>query len=133
MMRPFDGVILNEDLPKYGIKAGTEGVIVDSTPLNHTSVMVEFFDADGATIDVVDVGVGQLTVTLADYFDGDSVALLNDIPQQRLQRGQVGMVKQRVKNAVYEVEFAAIGDDPTKHALLHAQQLLLLHWETAAV
>ena len=132
-MRPFDSIILNEDLPKYGIKAGTEGVIVDSTPLNDSFVMVEFFDKDGATIDVVDVGVGQLTVTLTDYFDGDSVALLNDIPQQRLQRGQVGVVKQRIKNAIYEVEFAAIGDEPAKRATLHAQQLLLLHWEPAAV
>ena len=130
-MRPFDAVILNEDLPEHNIKAGIQGVIVESFPRSPDVFLVEFFDAEDKTIDVVSVHAHQLTVTLADFYDGDSIAVLNDQPKLRLTRGQVGVIKRRTAPGVYEVEF--VDGAGTVYALvtLHAGQMLLLHWQPA--
>lgn len=128
-MRPFDSIVLNQDLPEHHIKAGTRGVIVDKYERAMDVFIVEFFDKDGKTIDVVDVRAEQMTVTLADFFDGDSVALLGDVPAHHLQRGQVGVVKERVGGGVYEVEFADSDGKPYARATLHANLLMLLHWQ----
>ena len=130
-MRPFDAVILNEDLPKHTLKAGTQGVIVESFPRHPDVFVVEFFDAEDNTIDVVSIHAHQITVTLADYYDGESIAVLNGLPKLRLIRGQVGVIKRRAEPGVYEVEFADAAGTAYARVTLHAGQMLLLHWQPA--
>jgi hypothetical protein len=57
----------------------------------------------------------------------DVVALLTDIPEQGLVRGQVGTVVERLADDVFEVEF--VDDDGQTYAELaiSAEQLLVLH------
>ena len=50
MLKLFDVVTLRNDDPKAGIKAGTEGTIVDVLG-NGKAFTVEFFDKDGNTIE----------------------------------------------------------------------------------
>lgn len=132
-MRPFDAVILNEDMPEFGLKAGIEGAIVDTYAQTTAVVIVEFFDEAGDTIDVVPVSVAHLTVTLADFIDGERVALLDSLPTHHLLRGQVGVIKKRVASGVYEVEFANTSGEAYALVKLHAAQMLLLHWQLADV
>ena len=127
-MRPFDVVILNEDL-NDSIPAGTEGTIVDQYAHVADVYIVEFFDREGRTLDVVDVRTDQITVTLSDFFAGEHIALLADFPKHKLLRGQVGVIKQRVGVGLYEVEFVDAHDKPYSRLTLHAQQMLLLHWQ----
>lgn len=47
MLKLFDTVTLKNDDPETGVKAGTEGTIVDVLG----NVTVEFFDEDGNTIE----------------------------------------------------------------------------------
>ena len=130
-MRPFDSIILNEDMPDHGLKAGTQGAIVEAFPDDPGAFLVEFFDAEDTTIDVVPVRAHQITVTLADYSDGEAVAVLNDVPSARLVRGQVGHIRRRTAPGVYEVEFATAGGGSARLVTLHAGQLLLLQWQPA--
>lgn len=130
-MRPFDAVILNEDLPEHNLKAGTQGAIVESFPRSPDVFLVEFFDAEDNTIGVVSVHAHQITVTLADYYDGESIAVLTDLPRLRLTRGQVGVIKRRTAPGVYEVEFADAAGTAYALVKLHAGQMLLLHWQPA--
>jgi hypothetical protein len=58
------------------------------------------------------------------------VALLEDLPQHRLVRGQVGTVVEQLSPDVYEVEFS---DDNGRSYLslgISAAQLLVLHHDT---
>ena len=59
------------------------------------------------------------------------VALLQDLPEQGLVRGQVGTVVEDLAAGVYEVEFC--DDDGQTYAMasLKAEQLLPLHHEPA--
>lgn len=50
MLKLFDIVTLKNDDPKAGIKAGSEGTIVDVLG-NGRAFTVEFFDKDGNTIE----------------------------------------------------------------------------------
>ncbi len=62
----------------------------------------------------------------------DTVALLEDRPQQRLQRGQVGTIVEVLAPGVYEVEF---GDDAGKtYAMvaLRTEQLMALRYESVS-
>ena len=127
-MRPFDVVILNEDL-NDAIPAGTEGTIVDQYDHATGVYIVEFFDREGRTLDIVDVRTEQITVTLSDFFTGEQIALLAEFPKHKLLRGQVGVIKQRVGVGLYEVEFVDAHDKPYSRLTLHAQQMLLLHWQ----
>jgi len=130
-MRPFDSVILNEDLPDHHIRAGTQGAIVEAFSNAPDVFLVEFFDADDSTIEVVSVRASQITVTVADFFDGESIALLRDLPAHRLLRGQVGVIRRRTAPGVYEVEFADRAGAAYALVTLHAGQMLLLHWQPA--
>jgi hypothetical protein len=132
LMRPFDSVILSQDLPEYGIQAGTQGVIVDTYAHTNQVFMVEFFDQQGNTLDVVDVRADQMRVTLADFAQGESIALLDDLHIHKLMRGQVGVVKRRIEVGVYEVEFRDTNGNPYAQLTLHAHQMLLLHWQPVA-
>ena len=55
------------------------------------------------------------------------IALLEDLPSHRLQRGQVGTVVEHLKTEVYEVEFS--DDDGRTYAslALRPEQLIVLH------
>jgi hypothetical protein len=125
-MRPFDSIILTEDLSDT-MRAGTEGAIVDQYA--HVYI-VELFDRDGKTLDVVDVRADQMTVTLSDFFAGERIALLADIPAYKLLRGQVGIIQERVGVGLYVVEFA--NTDGNTRLTLHAGQMMLLHWHPQA-
>ena len=50
MLKLFDIVTLKNDDPETGVKAGTEGTIVDVLG-NGKTFTVEFFDEDGNTIE----------------------------------------------------------------------------------
>ncbi|MBX3063592.1 MAG: DUF4926 domain-containing protein [Anaerolineae bacterium] len=129
-MRPFDSVILIEDLSDM-LRAGTEGAIVDAYANVDDVFIVELFDRDGKTLDVVDVRADQMTVTLADFVAGERIALLADIPTHKLLRGQVGVIQKRVGVGLYQIEFAELGDNPPVSLILHAGQMMLLHWQPA--
>ena len=55
------------------------------------------------------------------------VALLEDMPEHKLQRGQVGTVVERLAPAVYEVEFSDDEGQSYASLSLPIDQLLLLH------
>lgn len=55
------------------------------------------------------------------------VALLEDIPEHRLVRGQVGTVVEELGPGVYEVEFCDDAGRSYAMAALSDSQLLLLH------
>lgn len=122
-MRPYDSIILTEDLRDV-LPAGTEGTIVETPDATDDVHTVELFDRDGHTIDVIDVRADQMTVTLSDFYDGERVALLADLPKHRLIRGQVGTIRERIGVGLYVVDF---GDPIHMSLTLHAQQMLLLH------
>lgn len=128
-MRPYDSVILNVDLPHYNIKAGTVGAIVETLSEADGAYLVEFFDKDHHTIDVVDVTATQITVTLPDYFEGEQVALMTDLPQHDLRRGQVGRIEKRTAPGTYQIVFQDSQQNPYAELTLHASQLMLLHWQ----
>jgi hypothetical protein len=57
----------------------------------------------------------------------DTVALLEDLPQRNLKRGEVGTVVEVLAPGVYEVEFC--DDEGQSYAMfaLRADQLMVLH------
>jgi hypothetical protein len=63
----------------------------------------------------------------------DPVALLQDMPENNLKRGQVGATVEVLdaNTGVYEVEF--VSHDGTTYAMLtlSQEQLMLLHYEPA--
>ena len=70
-----------------------------------------------------------MRVSLADFFPGERIALLEAVPEQRLQRGQVGTIRERAAPGLYRVEFADTGGSAYASLLLHASQMLLLRWQ----
>lgn len=127
-MRPYDTVKLNIDIPVHEVRvipAGTEGAIVEEFG-NGTAFLVECFDADGNTLDIVDVRVEQLTLLIADFYAGESVALLDDLPSQGLRRGQVGTIEKRIAPRTYEVVFIGNASESKICITLDAEQLLIL-------
>ena len=59
----------------------------------------------------------------------DVVALTEDLPEQSLRRGQVGTVVEVYGPDDFEIEF--VDDDGRTYALLalHANQLMILHYQ----
>ncbi|MVM38448.1 DUF4926 domain-containing protein [Spirosoma sp. HMF3257] len=51
----FSRAILTKDFPQYGLKHGDMGVVVEhiARPTEEDGYIVEFFDAQGQTVDVV--------------------------------------------------------------------------------
>ena len=63
----------------------------------------------------------------------DVVALLEDIPERGLRRGQVGTVVEELAPGVFEVEFS--DDDGRTYAMLAlpTDKLIILHYEPALI
>lgn len=59
----------------------------------------------------------------------DVVALLKDIPNEKLVKGQVGTVVEELDKGVYEVEFADKEGKTLASLTLAAKDLMLLHFE----
>ena len=59
----------------------------------------------------------------------DIVALIEDLRECVLQRGQVGTVVEELAPGVYEVEFADDEGRTYAMAALRAEQLLVLHYQ----
>lgn len=57
----------------------------------------------------------------------DTVALLEDLPQRRLKRGEVGTVVEVLAPGVYEVEFSDDEGQTYAELALRGDQLVLLH------
>jgi hypothetical protein len=63
----------------------------------------------------------------------DVVALLKDVPERGLQRGQVGTVIEQLAPGVYEVEFSNDEGRTYAMATLPADQLIVLHYHPIKV
>ncbi len=55
------------------------------------------------------------------------VALIEDLPKQQLQRGQVGTVVENLAPGVYEVEFCDDGGQTYASTAVSGDQLMRLH------
>lgn len=62
----------------------------------------------------------------------DVVALLEDLPEQGLKRGQVGTLVEEWQPGVYEVEFSDVNGIPYALVALHTNQLMTLYWHPDA-
>ena len=53
----FSGVVINHDLPEYNLRGGDVGVVVEciEKPNTETGYIIELFDVQGETVDVVPV------------------------------------------------------------------------------
>ena len=58
----------------------------------------------------------------------DVVALLDDLPEHNLKRGQVGTLVEEWEPGVFEVEFADPNGVTYAMVALRADQLMVLHW-----
>ncbi len=61
----------------------------------------------------------------------DVVALIEDLPERGLYRGQVGTVVESLVPGVFEVEFSDGEGRAYASLALEASQLLILHYEPA--
>jgi hypothetical protein len=59
----------------------------------------------------------------------DVVALLNDIPEHHLQRGQVGTIVEVLADNVFEVEFVNLDGQTYAMIPLSLEQLMVLRYE----
>jgi hypothetical protein len=62
----------------------------------------------------------------------DVVALIEDVPEHGLRRGQVGTIVEVWEDGVFEVEFADTDGVAYAFAALRAEQLLVLQWQPDA-
>ena len=60
----------------------------------------------------------------------DTVALLKDMRDERLVKGQVGTIVEELDEGVYEVEFADKQGRTITSLAITAEELMLLHFET---
>jgi len=57
----------------------------------------------------------------------DTVALLEDLPERKLRRGEVGTIVEMLAPAVYEVEFCDDEGQTYAELALRSDQLVVLH------
>ena len=57
----------------------------------------------------------------------DTVALLEDLPERKLKRGEVGTIVEILASYVYEVEFCDEDGQTYAELALRSEQLLPLH------
>ncbi len=62
----------------------------------------------------------------------DIVALLKDMPDDKLLKGQVGTIVEELDEGVYEVEFADKQGRTIASLTLTVEELMLLHFEAEA-
>lgn len=62
----------------------------------------------------------------------DVVALVNDLPEHKLVRGQVGTVVEMLAPDIYEIEFTDEDGRAYASLALRADQLLALHYHPVA-
>ncbi|MFB2938791.1 DUF4926 domain-containing protein [Aerosakkonemataceae cyanobacterium BLCC-F154] len=60
----------------------------------------------------------------------DVVALLEDLPELGLYRGQVGTIVEVYEPGVFEVEFSDLNGRAYAIETLNASQLMLLHYQS---
>jgi hypothetical protein len=92
-LRLFDTVILAEDLPDYELTSGLSGVIVEVLG-DGAEYLVEVFEHE-KTVDVVAVRPDQIRLYLPFVDEGEAIVLTEDVPAQRLQRGDIGNVMKK--------------------------------------
>ena len=63
----------------------------------------------------------------------DVVALTDDLPEQKLERGQVGTVVEVLAPDVYEVEFADNDGRTYAELAVKEEKLIVLHYEPAFI
>ncbi len=63
----------------------------------------------------------------------DVVALLKDIPNEKLVKGQVGTIIEELDKGVYEVEFADKQGRMIAGLTLTTEDLMLLHFEAETI
>ena len=63
----------------------------------------------------------------------DVVAVLNDLPEEKLTKGQVGTIVEELDEGVYEVEFADKKGKTITSLALKTQDIMLLHFEMESV
>ena len=63
----------------------------------------------------------------------DVIALLKDIPAEKLSKGQVGTIVEELDEGVYEVEFADKKGRTITSLALKTQDIMLLHFEMERV
>jgi len=63
----------------------------------------------------------------------DVVALLKAIPEEKLVKGQVGTIVEKLEEGVYEIEFADKQGRTITSIPLAAKDLMLLHFEIEAL
>lgn len=61
-----------------------------------------------------------------------TVALLRDVPQKQLQRGQVGTIVESLAPGVYEVEFSDDAGRTYASVALHGEGLMRLYYEAGS-
>ena len=59
----------------------------------------------------------------------DAVTLTQDLPEQKLVRGQVGTVVEQLAPGAYEVEFVSTEGKTYALLPLRAEQMMVLHYE----
>ena len=59
IIEEFEEVVLTNDLPKFGLRAGDVGVVVDIHG-NNAGYTLEFMTRDGATVAVVTLNADQV-------------------------------------------------------------------------
>ena len=62
----------------------------------------------------------------------DVVAILRDIPEKKLVKGQVGTIVEKWDNNVFEVEFCNTKGETLSLAQIGDRDLLLLHYQLIA-
>lgn len=62
----------------------------------------------------------------------DTVALLTDIPEKNLSKGQVGTVVEKLDGNTFEIEFSNIKGETILTTPLNRKDLILLRFELAS-
>lgn len=62
----------------------------------------------------------------------DTVALLTDIPEKNLSKGQVGTVVEKLDDSTFEIEFSNIKGETILTIPLNRRDLILLRFELAS-
>lgn len=125
-MRALDVVQLSEELPESGLHAGVTGTILEAFA-DGAAVLVEFMEGD-ATLAVIEVKRDQLRLHIPYFAPGEHAALLLDLPEHKLKRGQVAEIVSTSADGTCRVKFDETGQ--TIHTL-PAIDLMPLYWQPA--